>query len=223
MVWLQKKKNMNWVIFIIVTIILIWLHHLYQNKIDREERKTNVSNCSTNPPWMSLRQKFKSYLDFKVIKESPSSLLIANSKNEEFSFQIVATNNVIVYKVNGIIEKEWKFPFWVHENIMYHDIDKFYKEKSLKITSKSDISSTVWKVIEERPFDAEEIYAVSQAIVVPSQYGNSVMFTMKTGGQTYIPLDKNSNITVGEVVDMKQAKLLTLEKKGESNIVRVKI
>ena len=172
---------------------------------------------------MSLRQKFKSYLDFKVIKESPSSLLIANSKNEEFSFQIVATNNVIVYKVNGIIEKEWKFPFWVHENIMYHDIDKFYKEKSLKITSKSDISSTVWKVIEERPFDAEEIYAVSQAIVVPSQYGNSVMFTMKTGGQTYIPLDKNSNITVGEVVDMKQAKLLTLEKKGESNIVRVKI
>lgn len=46
---------------------------------------------------------------------------------------------------------------------------------------------------------------------------------MKAGGETYISLDKNSNIAVGEVVDMRQAKLLTLEKEGESNIVRVKI
>ena len=47
---------------------------------------------------------------------------------------------------------------------------------------------------------------------------------MKLGGRyTYIPLDKSSNITVGEIVDMKQAKLLTLEKEGESDIVRVKI
>ena len=123
---------MNWTIFIIAIIILIWLHHLYQKKIDREERETNVSSCSTIPPWISLRQKFKSYLDFKVIKESASSLLIANNKGEEFYFQIVATNNIIVYRVNGIIRKEWKFPFWVHENIMYHDIDQFYKKGLLK-------------------------------------------------------------------------------------------
>ena len=46
---------------------------------------------------------------------------------------------------------------------------------------------------------------------------------MKLGGRcTYIPLDKSSNITVGEIVDMKQAILLTLEKEGESDIVRVK-
>lgn len=82
-----KKKNMNWTIFIIAIIILIWLHHLYQKKIDIEERKANVSSCSTIPPWISLRQKFKSYLDFKVIKESASSLLIANNKGEEFYFQ----------------------------------------------------------------------------------------------------------------------------------------
>ena len=76
----------------------------------------------------------------------------------------------------------------------------------------------------ERYFTQEEIDAVSQAIVVASQYGNSVEFTMKLGGRyTYIPLDKSSNITVGEIVDMKQAKLLTLEKEGESDIVRVKI
>ena len=76
----------------------------------------------------------------------------------------------------------------------------------------------------EWSFTQEEIDEVSHAIVVPSQYGNSVEFTMKLGGRcTYIPLDKGSNITVGEIVDMKQAILLTLEKEGESDIVRVKI
>lgn len=81
-----------------------------------------------------------------------------------------------------------------------------------------------WSLKSERYFTQEEIDAVSQAIVVASQYGNSVEFTMKLGGRyTYIPLDKSSNITVGEIVDMKQAKLLTLEKEGESDIVRVKI
>ena len=30
---------MSWIIFIIAAIVLIWLHHLYQNKIDREEKK----------------------------------------------------------------------------------------------------------------------------------------------------------------------------------------
>lgn len=112
---------MNWTIFIIAIIILIWLHHLYQKKIDREEREANVSKHSTDSPWISLLQKFKSYLDFKVIKESSLSLLIANNKGEEFCFQVVATNNIVVYRVNGIIKKEWKFLFWVHENIMYHD------------------------------------------------------------------------------------------------------
>lgn len=218
-----KKKNMNWTIFIIAIIILIWLHHLYQKKIDREEREANVSKHSTDSPWISLLQKFKSYLDFKVIKESSLSLLIANNKGEEFCFQVVATNNIVVYRVNGIIKKEWKFLFWVHENIMYHDIDQFYKKELLKKALQPNIPSVTWKVIEERPFDAEEIDAVSQAIVVVSQYGNSVRFIMKAGGETYISLDKNSNIAVGEVVDMRQAKLLTLEKEGESNIVRVKI
>ena len=81
-----------------------------------------------------------------------------------------------------------------------------------------------WSLKSERYFTQEEIDAVSQAIVVASQYGNSVEFTMKLGGRcTYIPLDKGSNVNVGEIVDMKQAILLTLEKEGESDIVRVKI
>lgn len=85
-------------------------------------------------------------------------------------------------------------------------------------------TTSEWSLKSERYFTQEEIDAVSHAIVVPSQYGNLVEFTMKLGGRcTYIPLDKGSNITVGEIVDMKQAILLTLEKEGESDIVRVKI
>lgn len=84
-------------------------------------------------------------------------------------------------------------------------------------------TTSEWSLKSERYFTQEEIDAVSHAIVVPSQYGNLVEFTMKLGGRcTYIPLDKSSNITVGEIVDMKQAILLTLEKEGESDIVRVK-
>ena len=85
-------------------------------------------------------------------------------------------------------------------------------------------TTSEWSLKSERYFTQEEIDEVSHAIVVPSQYGNSVEFTMKLGGRcTYIPLDKGSNITVGEIVDMKQAILLSLEKEGESDIVRVKI
>lgn len=225
-----KRKKMSWIIFIIAAIVLIWLHHLYQNKIDREERNDNVSStsvststsASTSTPWISLQQKFKLYLDFKVIEETPLSLLIANNKGEEFSFQMVATNNVITYKINGSIRREWKFPFWVHENIMFQEIDKFYKEELQKTASKFDISSDTWKVVEERDFTQEEINAVSQAIVVTSQYGNSIQFTMNENGKPcYIPLDKSCEIKTGKVIDITKAKLLTLEKKGESKIYRV--
>lgn len=80
-----------------------------------------------------------------------------------------------------------------------------------------------WSVKSTRAFDAEEINAVKQAVVVPSQYGNSVMFTMVAGGQTYIPLAQDASVAVGEVIDLSKAQLLTLSKDGESDIVRVSI
>ena len=80
-----------------------------------------------------------------------------------------------------------------------------------------------WSVKEVRDFTEEEISQVSQAVVVPSDYGNSVCFTMISGGLTYIPLDYNSTLGVGEVVDLTKAKLTTLEKSGEADIYRVTI
>ena len=80
-----------------------------------------------------------------------------------------------------------------------------------------------WSVKSTRAFDAEEINTVKSAVVVPSQYGNSVMFTMVAGGQAYIPLSNDATVTVGESIDLAKAQLVTLSKEGESDIVRVSI
>ena len=80
-----------------------------------------------------------------------------------------------------------------------------------------------WSVKSSREFAPEEISAVSSAVVVPSQYGNSVMFTMIGGGQTYIPLAQDATVGVGEIIDLSKASLLTLGKDGESDIIRVSI
>ena len=80
-----------------------------------------------------------------------------------------------------------------------------------------------WSIKSTRAFDAEELKAVSSAVVVPSQYGNSVMFTMIGGGQTYIPLAQDATVGVGEIIDLSKASLLTLSKDGESDIIRVSI
>lgn len=78
-----------------------------------------------------------------------------------------------------------------------------------------------WQVKNSRSFTQEEIDSISKAQVVDSQYGYSVCFFMKGGGQTYIPLSTNSDKATGAVVDLTTAKLLTLSKEGEDDIYRV--
>lgn len=78
-----------------------------------------------------------------------------------------------------------------------------------------------WKVVDSRAFNEEEIAAVKSASVVSSQYGNSVCFMMKSGGQTYIPLSRDSELAVGDNVDLTKAQLLTLHRDGDDDIMRV--
>lgn len=80
-----------------------------------------------------------------------------------------------------------------------------------------------WMFKSSRVFSQEEQNAVSSATVVPSEFGNSVCFMMKSGGQTFIPLDQNSSLGVGESVDLSKAELITLGKDGEADIYRVRI
>lgn len=78
-----------------------------------------------------------------------------------------------------------------------------------------------WSIKASRNFTQEEQSSVSSAVVVPSQYGNSVCFMLVNGGQSFIPLSSTSALGVGDKVDLSTAKLLTLEKAGEADIYRV--
>ena len=60
--------------------------------------------------------------------------------------------------------------------------------ESMNIFANLRVYAGKWQVKESRAFLPEEKAAVLQAVVVPSQYGNSVQFTMQGGGLTYIPL-----------------------------------
>lgn len=93
----------------------------------------------------------------------------------------------------------------------------------MNIFSNLRVYAGKWSVKETRAFTPDEISQVSQAVVVPSQYWNSVQFTMVSGGLTYIPLDQHSNCAAGEIIDLTKARLITLEKSGEADIYRISI
>ena len=78
-----------------------------------------------------------------------------------------------------------------------------------------------WQVKNTRNFTQEEIDAVQSASVVDSQYGLSVCFILRSGGQSYIPLDQNSTKSVGDSIDLSKAQLTTLGREGDNDIMRV--
>ena len=96
------------------------------------------------------------------------------------------------------------------------------KLKVMNIFSALRVYAGKWNETAKRAFTSDEISAVSSATVVDSQYGSSVCFLMVSGGQTYIPLDQNSNKAVGDTVDLTKAELVTLSKQGEADIYRVR-
>ena len=93
--------------------------------------------------------------------------------------------------------------------------------KNMNIFSKLRQYAGKWQLKNSREFTPEEIASVERTEVVASQYGNSVCFFMVGGGMSFIPLSNQSTIGVGESIDMNNAKLLTLSKQGEDDILRV--
>ena len=73
-----------------------------------------------------------------------------------------------------------------------------------------------------RKFSDEEKAAVTNASIVPSEFGLSVCFFMKNGAQKYIPLSNDSVRNAGESIDLDSAEILVLGKEGSSDILRVK-
>ena len=92
----------------------------------------------------------------------------------------------------------------------------------MNIFSALRIYAGKWSEKNVRAFAPEEVAAVEQAKVVESQYGLSVCFFMKEGGQSYIPLDQNSSLGIDDVIDLNKAQLVTLQRPGENDIYRVR-
>lgn len=93
----------------------------------------------------------------------------------------------------------------------------------MNIFSNLQVYAGKWAEKSRRNFSTEEINAVDNAVVVSSNYGLSVCFFMKSGGQTFIPLSNDATVGLGESVDLQKASLITLGKQGESDIIRVSI
>jgi len=79
-----------------------------------------------------------------------------------------------------------------------------------------------YEVKNTRDFSEEELSEFTSAKIVQSEYGMSVCFLMASGGQTYIPVSRNSVCKVGDVVDPHKAKVLILQK-GDDVITRIEI
>lgn len=78
-----------------------------------------------------------------------------------------------------------------------------------------------WSVKSTRKFNEEELNFIEEEVgVEPSRFGLSCRFTLKQGGQTYIPCTPDK-FEEGEIVALSKLKLVTLEKDGENDIIRV--
>ena len=81
-----------------------------------------------------------------------------------------------------------------------------------------------WQLVNSRSFSEAEINAIRSNTVVESQYGKSVCFFLKGGGQSYIPLStRGADAAVGSSINMGAAKLVKLHREGDGNIVRVEL
>lgn len=76
-----------------------------------------------------------------------------------------------------------------------------------------------WEEVERREFTEQEKKQVKEAYVVDSDFGDSVCFTMVNGMKSFIPLSNTSSLSVGEVVDLENAQIITLKKEGEANTI----
>lgn len=79
-----------------------------------------------------------------------------------------------------------------------------------------------WSVKSTRRLSNEELDMVVKAQVVDSQYGNSCCFFMKSGTTTYMPMSTDASSGVGDFLDLRNLEIVTLEKDGENDILRVR-
>lgn len=78
-----------------------------------------------------------------------------------------------------------------------------------------------WQVVNTRNFTQEELAMVESAKVVESSFGLSVCFTFVGGACGFTPLSNTSTKSVGDSIDLANAKLVTLYREGDGEINRI--
>lgn len=80
-----------------------------------------------------------------------------------------------------------------------------------------------WEATSEREFTDKEKSIISECKVVPSNYGRSVMFLMPSiGKRSFIALEPIAQCNLGDVLDVNNLRLVSLEYKGTDTSIAVK-
>ena len=79
-----------------------------------------------------------------------------------------------------------------------------------------------WAEKASRKFTQDELALVIKAQVVESQYGNSCCFFMANGTNMYVPMSTDAKSGVGDIINLNEAEIVTLEKAGERDIQRIR-
>lgn len=211
---------MTWLIIILAVIVLLYVRSLFNKRMDATENKR--ANRNETSLWDGLCLKFRNYLDFTQKTMLSDRMDIVNQTGDTITFQKSLTDIIVTYRLNGTVEKTWKFPFWVALNTAYMNIDEYYKSELQARASIRHVAE-MWRISNSRHLTNEEISAISSNRVVKSQYGLSVEFFMKKGGVTYIPLLKNDKLSENAEINLHDAKILTLSKEGEKDIYRIDV
>lgn len=81
-----------------------------------------------------------------------------------------------------------------------------------------------WQVKSVEKFDANDAANVEKAEVVPSDYGQSVCMTLKSGGTKYLPVSNTSRaLADGEQVNVAECNVVTLGREGDDDIYRIEV
>lgn len=79
-----------------------------------------------------------------------------------------------------------------------------------------------WQLKSVTKFSQEEINLVDHVSIVPSDYGSSACFFMKSGGTCYIPMSTDARSQIGDTLKIEDLEILTLCKAGEDDILRIR-
>lgn len=81
-----------------------------------------------------------------------------------------------------------------------------------------------WSPKSNDNFSNEDIENCESAVVVPSEYGQSVCLTLKSGSKRYLPVSNTSRaVENGEQINIAECKVVTLGREGNDDIMRIEV